>query len=110
MTTRAWGGPQDLAVSAAYQPLFCSQGFHSTCVPRDEDIDPDAERYNAFRFCPTRYEGSVGGDDGAQEKARTTTPHALVTTSPTFLAFCHEPSACWEQRLVIDMCRNSGPY
>jgi cytochrome P450 len=73
-------------------PRGVKVGIQAYNVHRDGDIYEDAERYDAFRFVPrSKEEGDNGLGSGGRRK--TAVPQALVSTSPTFLAFSHGPNA-----------------
>ena len=75
----------------SHVPRGTKVGLQAYNVHRDADIYADADRYDAFRFVPAATTAAaVEGDGGPPAKA---TPQALVTTSPTFLAFSHGPNA-----------------
>lgn len=67
-------------------PRGTKVGIQAHSVHRDDDVYADAENYDPFRFC-----AEESGPDSAPAAARQ--PQALVSTSPTFLAFSHGPNA-----------------
>jgi len=73
----------------SHVPRGVKVGVQAYSVHRDGDIYADAERYDAFRFVAAPAAG--GGAKG--KPAAGAAPQALVTTSPTFLAFSHGPNA-----------------
>ncbi|KAL8289567.1 hypothetical protein RB597_001269 [Gaeumannomyces tritici] len=64
-------------------PRGATVGVQAYSVHRDEDVYGGAAEYRPFRF--------VEPPGGEREKQQ---PQALVSTSPTFLAFSHGPNAC----------------
>lgn len=63
-------------------PCGTKIGVSAYNVQHDEDVYKDAARFDAFRFV-----SPVRDADGASRTRES--PQALVTTSPTFLAFSH---------------------
>lgn len=87
-------------------PYGTKVGIQAYSVHRDEDLYDDANTYNAFRFVSrpggrkadhdNGPEGSISatGSETESTKGRGSgQPQALVSTSPTFLAFSHGPNA-----------------
>lgn len=101
-------------------PQGTKVGIQAYSVHRDEELFWEPEIYNAFRFVPeaiARRTNHHDSDSGMGERARATgsdnedsggghdtigsgargrgprQPQALVSTSPTFLAFSHGPNA-----------------
>ncbi|KAL1884140.1 hypothetical protein VTK73DRAFT_6809 [Phialemonium thermophilum] len=73
-------------------PQGAKVGIQAYSVHRDTQLyGDDAERYRAFRFVP---HPSVDSDGGDAAESKTRQPQALVSTSPTFLAFSYGPNAC----------------
>ncbi|KAL8377290.1 hypothetical protein RB595_008126 [Gaeumannomyces hyphopodioides] len=71
-------------------PPGASVGFQAYSVHRDEDVYRAAAEYRPFRFV----EASCGEGEKQQQQQQQQPPQALVSTSPTFLAFSHGPNAC----------------
>ena len=70
----------------SHVPRGTKVGIQAYSVHRDEDVYTDAERYDPFRFCTEETTSAHGATNTRQ-------PQALVSTSPTFLAFSHGPNA-----------------
>ncbi|KLU85579.1 hypothetical protein MAPG_04602 [Magnaporthiopsis poae ATCC 64411] len=70
-------------------PPGANVGFQAYSVHRDEDVYRGATEYRPFRFVD---EDSCTGEK--QQQQQQGPPHALVSTSSTFLAFSHGANAC----------------
>ncbi|KAH8886988.1 cytochrome P450 [Thozetella sp. PMI_491] len=75
-------------------PYGTKVGIQAYSIHRDKDYYPDPEKYHAFRFAENSGENTKAPRPLRRGQERTHEPRALVTTSPTFLAFSHGPNAC----------------
>ncbi len=66
-------------LGGGHLPPGTKVGIQAYSVHRDGDVYPDAERYDPFRFVTDESAGKA--------------PQALVSTSPTFMAFSHGSNA-----------------
>ncbi len=73
-------------------PRGVKVGIQAYSVHRDDDVYRDATLYKAFRFVPPAPAPKEEGQSGVTAGA-SALPQALVSTSPTFLAFSHGPNA-----------------
>ena len=70
-----------------YLPKNTKVGVPVLPIHLDHDIYPDADKYNAFRFCTS---SSAGMRDGSRSASPAPSGHVeLINTSETFLAFGH---------------------
>ncbi len=87
-------------------PYGTKVGIQAYSIHRDDEYYPDAETYNAFRFVEkttnrSRSPCSATGSDSEsstdlgrlQKRPAAKESRALVTTSPTYMAFSHGPNA-----------------
>ncbi|KAK4543416.1 hypothetical protein LTR36_005559 [Oleoguttula mirabilis] len=79
-----------------YLPRNTKVGVPVLPMHRDGELYPDADRYDALRFCGTQ-KVDEDAKDGTQRSASPALPSGhveLINTSETFLAFGHGKHAC----------------
>lgn len=74
----------------SHLPKGTNVGVSQYSVHRDEDVYRDANTFKAFRFVD---EDGEGRGLAPSEKSAARRTRALVSTSPTFLAFSHGPNS-----------------
>ncbi|KAI1349019.1 cytochrome P450 [Xylaria sp. FL0043] len=78
--------PEGITIpNGSHIPYGTKVGVSGWSIHHDEEVYPDAMRYDAFRFVP----GQETDETGGKKK-----PQGLVNTSETFLSFSHGSHAC----------------
>ena len=102
----------------SHVPYGTKIGIQAYNVHRDSEYYADAETYDAFRFVePSTEKGaqeSASGSDSEspkdtsqlRRKPEAREPKALVSTSPTFLAFSHGPNSWYVIAFSVIFCDN----